>query len=828
VTDKRARKGDLSSGRVRVTAAVVLAALVAGCSAGRDTDAANASPTFRQLADDSLRYDEPISQVTDLLAPTEEGGPWRIVGSVLDPGTGRSEAAVWSATSAPDWQLDEIEGRDADTSEAMAAIAPFGDELLAVGRVGDGEDGDAALWEANGDSWRRVVPPEMGGRHKQWAFDLKVGESGLLVAGGESAWGDIRPRMWFSTDGESWSSVDGGPGGPLDTSGEESVRAITAFGPGFVAVGTQDLDGEQDGAAWFSADGTTWEKVDASSLGGDGRQAVLSVANFNGTLLAGGYKVDGNGQGQPAVWSSTDGRTWSNAQLLPLLDDNRPAASDLAVRSLSVTGDRLIAAGGSDWRPHLWNSTDGATWSLLPEVARGDDLFADGVQLVDAVAGADNTVIGLGDTPTVLRLSGDRWVDATGDGFPTGGNRPQVTSVLLDDNALLAAGFNFTSAHGDRRERYTGRVWRRDSGGIDVIRPDDERPDLEAGKVNDMAPFAGGYVAVGFEDFSFADQRTAQPGANLPGGVLWTSEDGAAWTRQAAALQTPVAETLSALDGDAAALAAEATALAAEQPEVSLEPAGGRGTRSLEGVAALGNGYIAVGSVYGDNDADPNTPPDTDALVVVSADGTAITSADAALNGAGTQRFRDVCVSESGVALAVGMTGGDGSLDVAIRRRSGDGSWSEGTATDNSFSGRGSQDAFACAAGEDGFVVVGTDDSRGNVDARVWTSPDGVEWSEVTSGALGGAGDQEASAVAAVQGDGWLVAGTDSSSGDNDVALWRVRANGQVIRRDRGESSLNGPGDQVVESVTVDRDHAVVVGQDQTGIGIWETTNLDR
>lgn len=820
----RDRSGDRSTMRTRGVAAGLVAVLIAGCSTGRDTDAADTSPTFHQLSDDSLHYEEPISLVSDLLAPVADGDPWRVVGSVVDPGTGRTEAAVWSATTAPDWEQQELEAADADISEAMAAVTPFGESLLAVGRVGDGEATDAAVWQADGDTWTRLTPPELGGRHKQWAFDVTAGEGGALVAGGESAWGDVRPRLWFSSDGETWSSVDGGPGGPLDVTGEESVRAVTPYGTGFVAVGTRDLEGEQDGAVWFSRDGTTWEQVDVPQMGGPGRQSVLAAGTAdNGIVVAGGYVADGSGQGKPAIWNSRDGgQTWSDPTILPLHEGNRTTAGDLAVHSLSVRGSRVVASGGNDWIPHMWDTGSGS-WRLLPSPVR-EDLFADGVELIDAALDPDNALLAIGDTPTVLSFNGSRWTDATGDSFPSGGNRPQATSVLLADDTLFAAGFNFTSARGSERERYTGRVWQRGGTGLSMVGPDEERPDLGAGKINDLATFDGGYVAVGFEDFSFAGERTAQPGADLPDGLLWTSEDGAAWVRQFAQVQAPDAGPISIIDADPTAAATAATNIAAGQPWVSTEPAGGPGTRALEAVVDLGSGYMAVGSVFGDNDRDGNTPDDTDALVVVSADGAAMTGEDPNLKGPGTQRLRDVCRNGDNVVVAVGSSNGD----TAVRRRGADGAWAEGTATDDSFGGVGTQEALGCAASADGFIAVGTDNGSGNTNGRVWTSTDGLEWEELTAGVLGGAGEQQASAVAAVPGTGWLVAGTDTSSGDSDVALWRVSADGHISRRDRGEPSLSGPGDQTVESVTVDGEHAVIVGQDPTGIGIWESRNLDR
>lgn len=822
------------SRRTRATAACAVGLLVAaGCSTGRNTDAADASPTFRRISDDALRYEEPISQVADLLPPREEGDPWRIVGAILDPDSGRTEAAVWSAAAPPSWELQEIEAQDSDVSEAMEAAAPFGDTLLAVGRVGDGAEADAALWRADGDSWQLSTPTEMGGRHEQWAFDLAVGEGGVLVAGGESVWGDVHPKLWFSADGESWSSVDGGPGGPLDTTGEESVQAISSFGAGFVAVGMRDLEGNQDGLVWFSPDGTTWEQVDVPTMGGPGRQNILSLATVNGTLVAGGYVVGGDNRGVPMVWTSTDGRNWSPPALLPT-NSGRLAASDVGVHSLSVNGTQLVAAGGDGgWRPHLWTSDDaGVTWNPLPDPVGAGDLFKDGVDLIDAVGTANSAYVALGDEPTIMDLQRNRWTDAAGDAFPTGGNRPQGTTVLLDDeNRLLAAGFNYTSAHGDEREHITGRVWVRDGGGIDVVAPDEEHLELEAGQINDLATYKGGYVAVGFEDFAYADLRTvaASNGDAQPDGLLWTSEDGTTWTRQAAQLQVPDVNPLTVIDADAGSVASQAVAIAAEQPVVTNDPAGGFGTRSLEAVASLFDGYIAVGSAYTDADGDPSTTGyDTNALVTVSYDGVAIAPEDPGLAGPGIQRLRDVCVAEDGTAVAVGVSENDGSFDVAVSRRRTDAIWAPGTAEDGSFAGAGNQEALGCAAGGDGFIMVGTDDSGGNTDARLWTSTNGVDWRELPSGALGGTGNQQATTAAAVEDGGWLVGGSDTLSGDSDVALWRVSAESQVTRRDRDEPVLGGPGNQDVTALYVSGDRAVLVGQDQTGVGIWETTNLDR
>jgi hypothetical protein len=329
-------------------------------------------------------------------------------------------------------------------------------------------------------------------------------------------------------------------------------------------------------------------------------------------------------------------------------------------------------------------------------------------------------------------------------------------------------------------------------------------------------------VAVGFEDFGLANRRTA--GDNSPDGLLWTSADGREWARIAAeAPEIPLemVEVFAGSDADSAATAAAIAQLEAEMPAQTQSPAGGDGTRSLEAVAPLGGGFIAVGVACCQDPGDP--------IVVVSPDGTAIAGENALLGGAGTQRFRDVCVGPDDTAVAVGISGTDGDFDAAIRRRTPAGEWAEATIDDDSFSGPGSQQLYGCAASEDGFVAVGSDDRSGDSDARIWTSTDGLAWTRAQSGLLGGSGDQWASAVAAVpEAGGWLVGGTDTSPGDGDIALWRVDADGELSRRDEGEPELGGPGEQSVTSLLVDAEGITVVGDDYGRVGLWQADAVDR
>jgi hypothetical protein len=798
-------------------AAVVLGLVVAACSNGPGAGPGGVDPTFSRAAGASLAFEEPVATVSGLVPPTAEGEPWTIVGSTFDPEADTSVASVWTAGDARSWERSSVTPASKGVGESMAAAVAVDGRVLAVGQIGDGAQSDAAIWRLTDGEWAQSQPAALGGDHEQWAFDVATGEGGTVIAGGENAWGEVRARLWFSADGKRWKSVDGGPGGPFDATGEESVRDVAAVGTGFVAVGSRKVDNEQDGVAWYSPDGTSWEQLDAPSLGGPGRQELLAVASTGQGVVAGGYADNDTGQGQAVAWRSADGRSWEPAiGPLPLNADPRNAASDLAVHSLSVDDQGILAAGGSAWRPHLWRSADGGvTWSALPNPVNSGR-FEDGVALGDA-GYAGGVTVALGAEPSVLILAGPRWEDATNDAFPKGGAQPFASAVALGADATIAAGGRHTAPTGTTREQYTGLMWRRENNGDWQALKSDQ---LAVGQVMDIVPFAGGFAAVGVEDFGLAAKREVVSDMQ-PDGLVWVSRDGKDWARVGVANVRINDAWLEHLDDPDPATASIIAQMEAGVPPETQAPAGGPGTRSLSAAAALDKGFIAVGSVYESGNADP--------IVVVSPDGTSLVGETPVSIGPEIQRYDDVCVAPDGTAVAVGISGSAEAYDVIVGRRAPDATWSAGTADNGSFAGGGSQYAYSCAASDEGFVIVGSDDRSGDADARIWTSSDGLTWAQLDSGLLGGSGDQWASAVAAVPDGGWLVGGTDTIAGDGDIALWRVSKSGDVTRRDRGEPALAGPGEQSMTNLAVDeRGHVTLVGEDYGRVGLWESDRLDR
>ncbi|HEY7073686.1 MAG TPA: sialidase family protein [Acidimicrobiales bacterium] len=809
---------------ITALAALGLAATSVACSGGPDQGTGAEQPTFRRAEGSHIAFDTPVSTTSDLLPPAGEGQPWTIVGSLLDPEKGAPVAAVWTSEDAKEWKREDIKPMRSGLGESMAAAVPTDDGLLAVGRLGDGDHSDAVVWLQKGDDdWKQIRPDAMGGDHEQWAFDVARGPGGILVAGGENVWGEVRARLWFSADGETWESVDGGPGGPLDATGEESVRDIASFGSGFVAVGSRRVDGEQDGIVWLSPDGKTWEEVDSPALGGAGRQDVTAVVDTGSGLVAGGFSA-GDGPGVSVAWQSPDGRTWAPSPGGPLLPSSsaRTATSDMTIRSLSVDGSGILATGGDRWRPDVWRSVDnGASWVPVGSPVHGQ-VYQDGVRLDDAAAANGVNAVAIGSGPSVMVLA-NRWEDFTTDAFPRGGTQPFASAVAAGPKGTVAAGGLYSPPESsDTREKFSGEVWlQARNGKWDTVNVDA----LASGQVLDVVAYKGGFAAVGTEDFSVANQRDIS-GDNGPDGMVWISPDGKNWGRIGSTDARIDDAYLQYLDDPSPENAATIVAMEADLPPESVAPAGGDGTRELSAAAPLLDGFIAVGTLFSGDDTDP--------IVLYSLDGTTLQGESPGVGGPGDQRLSDVCVGPDNVAVAVGVAGAAGGHEAAvIRRNPADGVWSVGTAEDGSFGGPGNQVAYACAAGPDGFVVVGSDDGSGDTDARIWTSKDGEEWTQVEAGALGGGGDQWASAVAAVpggdDGNGWIVAGVDTEGGTRDIALWRLSPDGDLTRRDQGETALGGPGDQTASSVSVDEDgHVTVAGTDYGRVGLWESNKLDR
>ena len=224
-------------------------------------------------------------------------------------------------------------------------------------------------------TWSRVPHDDavFGGEGQRGMNSVAVGGPGLVAVGSDE--GDA--MVLTSVDGVTWSRV------PQDETvfGGSSMRSVTAWGSGLVAVGSEfglfddvpDLaEDEGDAVVWTSVDGITWSKVPHD-------EEVFGAAFMNSVIVGGPGLVAVGGtdwhrtNGDAVVWTSVDGVTWSRVAHDETIFGGPKSQT---MYDVVVGGPGLVAVGreGDDhgWDNSLdnaaavWTSVDGITWTRVP------------------------------------------------------------------------------------------------------------------------------------------------------------------------------------------------------------------------------------------------------------------------------------------------------------------------------------------------------------------------------------------------------------------------------------------------------------------------------
>jgi len=239
---------------------------------------------------------------------------------------------------------------------------------------------------------------------------------------------------------------------------------------------------------------------------------------------------------------------------------------------------------------------------------------------------------------------------------------------------------------------------------------------------------------------------------------------------------------------------------------------GGNATQRLRAVAASQSGLVAVGfdTSGGDFDAAVWTSPDGVVWSRVAHD-------ESVFGGNDTQTMRSVAVSASGF-VAVGNDKSGGDFEAAVWTSADGVVWSRVAHDELAFGGPGNQQMDSVAATGSGFVAVGLDQLDDDIDAAVWTSPDGVVWSRVphNEAVFGGDATQEMNSVVATD-SGFIAVGEDWSGGDPDAAVWTSPDGVVWSRVAHDEAVFGGDDSQKTMSVTAGGSGFVAVGMDKSG-----------
>jgi hypothetical protein len=197
---------------------------------------------------------------------TEVGGPETIVTSVATTSAGDVAAGATledSSSTAMIWRSNEAGAWDANEGPREALFDPFcigPTGWLGVSNFGRAELGNARvdMWlSADGNAWRlgsSIADATMAG--------ILATDDGFIAAGAiGSAFHDLHPAIWRSADGQTWDRVE-----RKDVTG--TMSDVVRWRDGFVAAGSNILEGSAAGLIWVSRDGVIWTDVKGIDLKG--------------------------------------------------------------------------------------------------------------------------------------------------------------------------------------------------------------------------------------------------------------------------------------------------------------------------------------------------------------------------------------------------------------------------------------------------------------------------------------------------------------------------------------------------------------------------------
>jgi hypothetical protein len=339
-----------------------------------------------------------LTGLAEIRASVTDNGVMLLVGTFASDENGPGPSTIWRSTNGRDW--DPV--LEPPVDQRLVAITAGGPGFVAVGT----DDRKAVVWtSSDGQRWRPTLDSSFDRGSMQtvvatrsgvvafghrWDTDSRViwtspdgiqwlaatNETGLRVARGLEAVASMDGRaiafvgsepdtsgsveVWETTGRAEWRRI-----ATVQGAGEAVVYAATAGPRGWVALGSSDPD--RPDAAWFSADGTTWEPA---TIGPDVRSAVIGIdAGFVATGSSGSLQDEtcgdpGHHHGQ--TWTSSDGRAWQRMQ---------PSADFewASINTLQVVDSKLEGIGGRYPGEHTSTSFVPTRWTApLPTVSRPD------------------------------------------------------------------------------------------------------------------------------------------------------------------------------------------------------------------------------------------------------------------------------------------------------------------------------------------------------------------------------------------------------------------------------------------------------------------------
>ncbi|MBJ2173230.1 hypothetical protein JBL43_03220 [Aureibaculum sp. A20] len=159
-------------------------------------------------------------------------------------------------------------------------------------------------------------------------------------------------QIWSSTNGVAWISVTG-------VGEARTGHTLTTFDGKLWMIGGENNDDEWLSDIWYSSDGSAGSWVNAPTTTAPfGIVAYHTTAVYNGKMYVIAAKESTNAT---EVWSTSDCETWTQ--------ETANAFSGRVRHKAVVFNNTMYVIGGEDIGANklneIWQSTDGANWSLV-------------------------------------------------------------------------------------------------------------------------------------------------------------------------------------------------------------------------------------------------------------------------------------------------------------------------------------------------------------------------------------------------------------------------------------------------------------------------------
>jgi hypothetical protein len=182
-----------------------------------------------------------------------------IVGKLVAPG-GSCVADVWWSPNLTAWTRAHDVNDSTGSSQVLAVAAD------ARGFVSAGShEGKPAVWiTTDGTTWTTIVLPVPTGASSAVLQQIAINGNRVAALGQATTPAGLVPIAELSVNGGvSWQQVPFSAPGP-----DTAFTALTASSGGFTAAGQFGSPGQQQVAAWTSADGTSWTHAPIGGLTG--------------------------------------------------------------------------------------------------------------------------------------------------------------------------------------------------------------------------------------------------------------------------------------------------------------------------------------------------------------------------------------------------------------------------------------------------------------------------------------------------------------------------------------------------------------------------------